>query len=83
MVKEYCSIIYKELKKYCKGKITVQPLTKNSSSVIVMITQGDNIFTLCLDDVVSKMYIGIDTKKLVNDIVEKYKYSLLFNYFYQ
>ena len=48
-----------------------------------MITQGDNIFTLCLDDVVSKMYIGIDTKKLVNDIVEKYKYSLLFNYFYQ
>ena len=83
MIKEYCSIIHKEKKKHCKGKFTVKKKKKNSSSVIVMITQGDNIFTLCLDDVVSKMYIGIDTKKLVNDIVEKYKYSLLFNYFYQ
>lgn len=82
MVKEMCSILYKEIKHKCKGKITVQPLFKGSTTVVIQIENQNETFTTYIDDIIDKMYKGFDTKESTKDLLAKYKQCLLFRYFY-
>lgn len=82
MVREMCSILYKNLKSKCKGEITVQPLVKGGTTVVIQIKNQNETFTTYVDDIIDKMYKGFDTKGCTKDILEKYKQCLLYRYFY-
>lgn len=82
MKREICSIIYKELRKKCKGKVTVIPYREHEESICITITLETQVFAMYVDNIEVKMLNGITSRIIVDEVISKYKSYLLSKYFY-
>lgn len=82
MIKEICSCVYRELRRKCKGKVTVIPYREFKDSLCINITVDNITFAIYIDEIEQKMLNGITSRLIVDEVISKYKSYLLSKYFY-